>query len=184
MSDQIKQWIAKGYALEVTEVIIENDKAEDLDQETLLLDITSAALENMKDDIVPFVNPNLTEEQVSAVIDSAAKAQLRNTISEMVDAGLICITSFISPFESERQMVRSLMDEGEYVEVFVDTPLEICEQRDVKGLYAKARAGELPNFTGISSPYEASVNPEIRIDTTQVSAEEAADQIVDYLSRS
>jgi bifunctional enzyme CysN/CysC len=102
----------------------------------------------------------------------------------MVDAGLICITSFISPFESERQMVRSLMAEGEYVEVFVDTPLEICEQRDVKGLYAKARAGELPNFTGISSPYEASVNPEIRIDTTQVSAEEAADQIIDYLSRS
>ena len=102
----------------------------------------------------------------------------------MVDAGLICITSFISPFESERQMVRSLMAEGEYIEVFVDTPLEICEQRDVKGLYAKARAGELPNFTGISSPYESSVNPEIRIDTTQVSAEEAADQIVDYLSRS
>jgi uncharacterized Fe-S cluster-containing radical SAM superfamily protein len=89
MSDQIKQWIAKGYALEVTEVIIENDKAEDLDQETLLLDITNAALENMKDDIVPFVNPILTEEQVNAVIDSAAKAQLRNTISEMVDAGLI-----------------------------------------------------------------------------------------------
>ena len=89
MSDQIKQWIAKGYALEITEVIIENDKAEDLDQETLLLDITNAALENMKDDIVPFVNPILTEEQVNAVIDSAAKAQLRNTISEMVDAGLI-----------------------------------------------------------------------------------------------
>ena len=102
----------------------------------------------------------------------------------MVDAGLICITSFISPFESERQMVRSLMAEGEYIEVFVDTPLEICEQRDVKRLYAKARAGELPNFTGISSPYEASVNPEVRIDTTQVSAEEAADQIIDYLSRS
>ena len=89
MSDQIKQWIAKGYALEVTEVIIENDKAEDLDQETLFLDITNAALENMKDDIVPFVNPILTEEQVGAVIDSAAKAQIRNTISEMVDAGLI-----------------------------------------------------------------------------------------------
>jgi bifunctional enzyme CysN/CysC len=102
----------------------------------------------------------------------------------MVEAGLICISSFISPFASEREMVRSMMDEGEFVEVFVDTPLEVCEQRDVKGLYAKARAGELPNFTGISSPYESPQDPEIRIDTTQVSAEEAAEQIIDYLSRS
>ncbi|MAH91269.1 MAG: adenylyl-sulfate kinase [Euryarchaeota archaeon] len=102
----------------------------------------------------------------------------------MVDAGLICITSFISPFSSEREMVRNLMLEGEFVEVFVDTPLEVCEQRDVKGLYAKARTGELPNFTGISSPYDAPLNPEVRIDTTLVSAEEAADQIIDYLSRS
>ena len=102
----------------------------------------------------------------------------------MVEAGLICISSFISPFASERDMVRGMMDEGEFVEIFVDTPLEICEQRDVKGLYAKARAGELPNFTGISSPYEAPQNPEIRIDTTQLSAEEAAEQIIDYLSRS
>ncbi len=100
----------------------------------------------------------------------------------MVDAGLICITSFISPFESERLMVRNLVDSNEFVEVFVDTPLDVCEQRDVKGLYAKARAGELPNFTGISSPYESPVNPEIRIDTTQISAEKAADQIIDYLS--
>ena len=102
----------------------------------------------------------------------------------MVEAGLICISSFISPFASEREMVRSMMAEGEFVEVFVDTPLEVCEQRDVKGLYAKARAGELPNFTGISSPYEYPQDPEIRIDTTQVSAEEAAEQIIDYLSRS
>lgn len=102
----------------------------------------------------------------------------------MVDAGLICITSFISPFSSEREMVRNLMLEGEFVEVFVDTPLEVCEQRDVKGLYAKARTGELPNFTGISSPYDAPLKPEVRIDTTMVSAEEAADQIIDYLSRS
>ena len=102
----------------------------------------------------------------------------------MVEAGLICISSFISPFASERDMVRGMMDEGEFVEIFVDTPSEVCEQRDVKGLYAKARAGELPNFTGISSPYEAPKNPEIRIDTTQLSAEEAAEQIIDYLSRS
>ena len=102
----------------------------------------------------------------------------------MVEAGLICISSFISPFASERDMVRSMMDEREFVEVFVDTPLEVCEQRDVKGLYAKARKGELPNFTGISSPYEVPQDPEIRIDTTQLSAEEAAEQIIDYLSRS
>ena len=102
----------------------------------------------------------------------------------MVEAGLICISSFISPFASERDMVRGMMDEGEFVEVFDDAPLEVCEQRDVKGLYAKARAGELPNFTGISSPYEVPQDPEIRIDTTQLSAEEAAEQIIDYLSRS
>lgn len=102
----------------------------------------------------------------------------------MVEAGLICISSFISPFSYEREMVRNMMDEGEFIEVFVDTPIEICESRDVKGLYAKARAGKLPNFTGISSPYEIPENPEIRIDTTQTSVESAADQIIDYLSRS
>ena len=101
----------------------------------------------------------------------------------MVNSGLICITSFISPFESERAMVRSLVSENEFVEVFVDTPLSICEERDVKGLYAKARAGLIPNFTGISSPYEMPKNPEIRIDTTKVSAEEAADQIIDFISK-
>ena len=77
-----------------------------------------------------------------------------------------------------------MLEEGEFVEVFVDTPLEVCEERDVKGLYAKARAGDLPNFTGISSPFEAPQNPEVRIDTTQMSAEEAAEKIIDYLSRS
>ncbi len=102
----------------------------------------------------------------------------------MVEAGLICISSFISPFASERDTVREMLEEGEFIEVFVDTPLEVCEERDVKGLYAKARAGELPNFTGISSPFEAPQKPEIRIDTTQMSAEEAAEQIIDYLSRS
>ena len=101
----------------------------------------------------------------------------------MVDAGLICITSFISPFANEREMARNLMEDNEFIEVFVDTPLEVCEQRDVKGLYAKARSGQLPNFTGISSPYEAPKSPEIRIDTTSMTAEDAAEQIIDYLSR-
>jgi len=101
----------------------------------------------------------------------------------MLDGGLICISSFISPFKSEREMVRGLVEEDEFIEVFVDTPLEVCEERDVKGLYAKARSGELTNFTGISSPYEEPQNPEIRIDTTQVSVEEAADLILEYLSK-
>ena len=96
----------------------------------------------------------------------------------MTDAGLIVITAFISPFRSERDMVRGMMQPGEFIEVFVDTPLEVAEARDVKGLYAKARAGELKNFTGIDSPYEAPERPEICIDTTEMSPEEAADLII------
>ncbi len=99
----------------------------------------------------------------------------------MVNSGLICITSFISPFESERKMARSLVSDNEFIEVYIDTPLSVCEERDVKGLYAKARSGEIPNFTGISSPYESPENPEIRIDTTKLSAEEAANQIIEFI---
>jgi bifunctional enzyme CysN/CysC len=96
----------------------------------------------------------------------------------MTDAGLIVITAFISPFRSERDMVRQMMQPGEFIEVHIDTTLADAEARDVKGLYKKARAGELKNFTGIDSPYEAPVDPEIRIDTAALSAEEAADLIV------
>ena len=92
----------------------------------------------------------------------------------MTDAGLIVIAAFISPFKSEREMVRNMMVDGEFIEVFIDAPLSVVEERDVKGLYAKARAGRLANFTGIDSPYEAPENPEIRIDTTQTSPDEAA----------
>ena len=99
----------------------------------------------------------------------------------MADAGLIVLTAFISPFRAERHMVRRMLPEGEFIEVFVDTPIEEAEKRDVKGLYAKARAGELKNFTGIDSPYEVPENPEIRVDTTAMSAEEAADFIVGKL---
>jgi bifunctional enzyme CysN/CysC len=99
----------------------------------------------------------------------------------MADAGLIVITAFISPFQAEREMVRALLPEGEFLEIFVDTPLAVAESRDVKGLYRKARAGELKNFTGIDSPYEAPADPELRIDTTRMSAEEAASLIVDTL---
>jgi bifunctional enzyme CysN/CysC len=96
----------------------------------------------------------------------------------MADAGLIVLTAFISPFRAEREMVRKMVPEGEFFEIFVDTPLADAEKRDVKGLYAKARAGELKNFTGIDSPYEPPESPEMRIDTTQMSADEAADAIV------
>ena len=96
----------------------------------------------------------------------------------MTDAGLIVLTAFISPFRSERQMVRDLMAEGEFVEVFVDTPLEVAEARDVKGLYKKARSGQLKNFTGIDSPYEAPELAEMTVNTVELSAEEAAERIV------
>ena len=99
----------------------------------------------------------------------------------MTDAGLIVLTAFISPFRAERDMVRGMMAEGEFVEIFIDTPLAEAERRDVKGLYAKARAGELPNFTGIDSPYEPPEQPELWIDTTAMSAEQAADKIVEEL---
>lgn len=99
----------------------------------------------------------------------------------MTDAGLIVITAFISPFRAERDMVRQMMQPGEFIEVHIDTPLAEAERRDVKGLYKKARSGQLQNFTGIDSPYEAPETPELRIDTTKMTADEAADAIVAYL---
>jgi len=99
----------------------------------------------------------------------------------MVDAGLIVLVSFISPFRAERRMARALFEPGEFFEVFVDTPLAVAEARDAKGLYRKARRGELKNFTGIDSPYETPEHPEIRIDTTELSAEQAADLVVAQL---
>jgi bifunctional enzyme CysN/CysC len=99
----------------------------------------------------------------------------------MADAGLIVLTAFISPFRAERELVRAMLPPGEFVEVFVDTPLTVAESRDVKGLYKKARAGELKNFTGIDSPYERPEQPEVRIDTTKLSPEEAAEEIVHRL---
>lgn len=98
-----------------------------------------------------------------------------------VDAGVIVLTAFISPFVKDREQVRNLLNDGEFLEVFIDTPLEVCESRDPKGLYQKARAGEIPNFTGISSPYEAPANPEIWLKTDEMSVEEAANKVVSYL---
>lgn len=100
----------------------------------------------------------------------------------MVDAGLIVLVSFISPFRSERDMARRLFADGEFVEVYVDTPIELCEQRDVKGLYAKARAGQLPNFTGISSPYEAPECPELHLRTADFSLDELVQSVLKTIS--
>ncbi|MYE84951.1 MAG: sulfate adenylyltransferase subunit CysN [Gammaproteobacteria bacterium] len=99
----------------------------------------------------------------------------------MIDAGLVVLTSFISPFRAERDMARQLVGEGEFVEIFVDTPLEEAERRDVKGLYAKARKGELPNFTGIDSPYEAPLNPEVHLHSGEDSIDVCVQQIIDTL---
>jgi len=99
----------------------------------------------------------------------------------MVDAGLITMASFISPYRTERQMARDLLEEHEFVEIFVNTPLEVAEARDVKGLYAKARAGEIKNFTGIDSEYQRPENPEIEVNTVELSADDAAEMIVKYL---
>ena len=99
----------------------------------------------------------------------------------MAEAGLIVLVSFISPFREEREMARTLMNEGEFIEVFVDTPLELCEVRDPKGLYRKARRQEIMNFTGISSPYEPPESPEVRIETANLTIEEAVRQLLDFL---
>ncbi|BDY13549.1 adenylyl-sulfate kinase [Hydrogenimonas cancrithermarum] len=98
-----------------------------------------------------------------------------------VDSGLIVLTAFISPFQSDRDSVRNLVEEGEFIEIFIDTPLKVCEQRDPKGLYKKARAGEIPHFTGISSPYEPPVKPEIYIKNDKIPLEICVERIIDYL---
>ncbi|WP_375750724.1 adenylyl-sulfate kinase [Vibrio sp. HN007] len=99
-----------------------------------------------------------------------------------VDAGLLVSTAFISPFVADRKMVRSTLAEGEFIEVFIDTPLEVCEQRDPKGLYKKARAGEIKNFTGIDSAYELPESPEIHIRTAEKSIEACAQEVIEYLT--
>lgn len=98
-----------------------------------------------------------------------------------VDAGLVVLTAFVSPFKSDRQSVRELLGPGEFIEVFVDTPLEVCEQRDVKGLYKKARAGEIKDFTGISSPYEAPDNADVVIKTANRTIEDCIEEIYQYV---
>lgn len=99
-----------------------------------------------------------------------------------VDSGVIVLTAFISPFRSDRAAARAIVQPGEFVEIFVDTPLEVCEQRDPKGLYRRARAGEIRQFTGIDSPYQYPENPEIRLDTSEMTVDACVDAIVSFLT--
>lgn len=99
------------------------------------------------------------------------------------DAGALVVSAFISPYRKDRDRIRRLMREGEFVEVFVDTPLEVCEARDPKGLYKKARAGEISNFTGLDAPYEAPESPEVHLRTADLSIDEAAAQVIRYLEQ-
>ncbi len=99
------------------------------------------------------------------------------------DAGVITFTSFVSPYKEDREAVRELMADGDFAEIFIDTPVELCEERDPKGLYAKARTGEIPNFTGVSDPYVAPENPELVIKTSECTPEEAAGQIIALLEK-
>ncbi len=99
----------------------------------------------------------------------------------MMEAGSIVLVAFISPFRSDRKIVRELVDAGDFIEVYCDSPLDICESRDIKGLYKKARSGEISEFTGISSPYEAPDNPELILDTTKLSINECVDKLISYI---
>ena len=107
--------------------------------------------------------------------------RIGETAKLMTEAGIIALTAFISPFRADREMVRNLFPHGEFVEVYCNAPLDVCESRDVKGLYKKARAGEIKNYTGIDSPYEAPVKPEIIIDTDVLDLNEASGEIMKYL---
>jgi adenylylsulfate kinase len=116
--------------------------------------------------------------------EEARKENLRRVIEVsklMMDAGLVVLTAFISPFEAERQKAKDIIGKPNIVEIFIDTPIEICELRDVKGLYKKARKGEISNFTGIDSPFEVPLQPNLTIKTENKSVEECANAIIDYL---
>ena len=118
--------------------------------------------------------------------DEASRVENIRRVGEIsklfVDAGTIVLSAFISPFRDDRDRVRELVKDEEFIEIYVDTPLEVCEGRDPKGLYKKARSGDIQDFTGISSPYEAPLKAEIHIKTDKISIEESADKIINYLN--
>ena len=108
--------------------------------------------------------------------------RIGNVAKLFLEAGVIVLTAFISPFRSDRRLVRNMVPHGEFLEIFCNASVAVCEQRDVKGLYQKARKGEIKNFTGISSPYEPPSNPELNLDTGSLSLEECADQVIELLT--
>jgi len=107
--------------------------------------------------------------------------RIGNVAKLFLEAGVIVLTAFISPFRSDRRLVRNMVHHGEFLEIFCDAPIEICEQRDIKGLYQKARQGEIKNFTGISSPYESPSNPELLVDTGNLALDECVNQVIELL---
>lgn len=125
------------------------------------------------------LNRDLGFNEVDRIENVRRVAEVANLMN---DAGLIVLASFISPYEKDRELVRTIIGEG-YIEVHVSTPLEVCEQRDVKGLYAKARAGEIPNFTGVTSQYEEPVAPDVVLDTSEMSIQEAIDHLLTLVTR-
>lgn len=122
------------------------------------------------DNIRSGLNKNLTFSAEDRTENIRRISEVANLI---LDAGIICIGAFISPYEKDRNNIKKVVGEKRYFEVFVDTPIEVCEERDIKGLYAKARAGEIKNFTGIDAPYEKPTNPAFRIDTSDITLEKA-----------
>ena len=130
------------------------------------------------DNVRKGLNNNLTfspEERTENIRRIAEVAHL------MVDAGLVVLAAFVSPYEKDRDGIRQIVGDENYIEIFVNTPIEECERRDVKGLYQKARSGEIPNFTGIGSPYQIPNNPAISVETENVTPEESSEQILEYI---
>jgi len=130
------------------------------------------------DNVRKGLNNNLTFSPEDRTENIRRIAEVANL---MVDAGLVVLAAFVSPYEKDRDGIKGIVGSNNYLEIFVNTPIEECERRDVKGLYAKARAGEIKNFTGINAPYEAPVNPSVEIDTTKVSVEEAVAIILKHI---
>ena len=108
--------------------------------------------------------------------------RIGEVVKLFADAGIITLTAFISPYRVDRDLARGLLRDGEFIEIFVRCPIEVCEKRDVKGLYSKARAGEIKGFTGVSAPYEEPVSPELVLDTAASSIYDAADEVIKYLA--
>jgi len=132
------------------------------------------------DNVRKGINKNLSFSPEDRTENIRRIAEVANL---MLDAGLVVIASFVSPYREDRENVKRIVGYGNFVEIFVNTPIEECERRDVKGLYAKARAGEIQNFTGVNAPYEAPMAPDIEIDTTVSSVEEAVAMILKFINK-